>query len=126
MINPDILNISLNQSAVDSNCSADDFKSFEYRVVISKKNSNARKYLELPFYCDLSSYRNNIVVAVSGEILEIIEGYINKYIIERFFEPPNLHVPIEKLKPYEMSVCFVAEYFLPNMNVIRRPECQYE
>ena len=54
MTNQDILNIAMNQSAVDSNCSADDFKSFENKVVISKENPNARKYLELPFYCDLT------------------------------------------------------------------------
>ncbi len=72
MTNKDILNIAMKQSAVDSNCNADDFKSFENKVVISKENPNARKYLELPFYCDLTSYGNNIVASVSKEFLSPI------------------------------------------------------
>lgn len=126
MTNKDILNIAMKQSAVDSNCNADDFKSVENKVVISKENPNARKYLELPFYCDLTSYGNNIVASVSGELSQIVEDYINKYPIEHCFETPNLHVLIEKLKPYDMSVCFMSEYFLPNMNVIKSLKCQYE
>lgn len=126
MTNEDILNIAMQQSAVDSNCDADDFKCFENKVVISNKNPNARKYLELPFYCDLTSYGNNIVASVSGELSGIVEDYINKYPIEHCFETPNLHVLIEKLKPFDMSVCFMAEYFLPDMNVIKLLKCKYE
>lgn len=126
MINKDIISIAMQQSAIDSNCYVDDLKSFENKVVISNKNPNARKYLELPFYCDLTSYGNNIVASVSEELSEIVKDYINKYPIEHCFETPNLHVLIEKLKPFGINVCFMAEYFLPDMNSIKLPECQYE
>jgi len=126
MTNKDILNIAMQQSAVDSNCNVDDFEAFENKVVISSKKPNARKYLELPFLCDLTSYGNNIVASVSRKLLGIVKDYINKYPVEHCFETPNLHVLIEKLKPFDISVCFMAEYFLPDMTVIKPLNCQYE
>jgi Predicted acetyltransferase len=126
MTNNDILKIAMQQSAVDSNCSAGDFESIENRVIISSKKANARKYLDLPFLCDLTSYGNNIVASVSEDLSVIVKDYINKYPIEHCFETPNLHVLIEKLRPFGVSVCFMAEYFLPDMNVIKPLRCQYE
>ena len=64
MTNKDILNIAMKQSAIDLNCGAEDFLSEENKVVYSKPNSGARKYLELPFDCNLVSYGNNIVASV--------------------------------------------------------------
>ncbi|MFW2488577.1 hypothetical protein ACN077_08360 [Clostridium chromiireducens] len=78
MTNNDILNIAIKQSDIDSNCHMDDFKSFENKVVISGDNKNARKYLELPFLCDLTSYGNNIVASVSEELSTIVTEYINR------------------------------------------------
>lgn len=126
MTNKDILNIAMQQSAIDSNCNVDDFESFENKVVISSKKTNARKYLELPFLCDLTSYGNNIVASGSSKLLGIVKDYINKYPVEHCFETPNLHVLIENLKPFDISVCFMAEYFLPDMTVIKPLSCEYE
>jgi hypothetical protein len=126
MTNKDILNIAMQQSAIDSNCNVDDFESFENKVVISSKKTNARKYLELPFLCDLTSYGNNIIASGSSKLLGIVKDYINKYPVEHCFETPNLHVLIENLKPFDISVCFMAEYFLPDMTVIKPLSCEYE
>jgi hypothetical protein len=126
MTNKDILNIAMQQSAIDSNCNVDDFELFENKVVISNKKTNARKYLELPFLCDLTSYGNNIVASGSSKLLGIVKDYINKYPVEHCFETPNLHVLIENLKPFDISVCFMAEYFLPDMTVIKPLSCEYE
>lgn len=116
----------MKQSAIDSNCDMDDFKSFENKVVISKDNKDARNYLELPFLCDLTSYGNNIIASVSEELSTIVTDYINKYPLEHCFETPNLHVMMEKLKPFNVNVCFMAEYFLPDMTIIKPLECNYE
>lgn len=124
--NKDILNVAMQQSAVDSNCNIEDFESVENKVVISSKKPNARKYLELPFLCDLTSYGNNIVASVSENLAAIVKDYINKYPTEHCFETPNLHMLIEKLKPFGINVCFMAEYFLPDMNLIKHLKCQYE
>lgn len=126
MTNLEILNIAMKQSSIDSNCCLDDFKSIENKIVLSCKNSKARKYLALPFYCDLTSYGNNIVASVSKEIYAVVEQYINKYQIEHCFETPNMRVLENELKKYDMCICFMAEYFLPDMDVIKCIECRYE
>ncbi len=126
MTNSEIINIAMQQSAIESNCSMEDFKKTENKVVISKKNPGARKYLELPFYCDLTSYGSNIVASVSEELADIVSDYIGKYPVEHCFETPNLHTLSEKLKPFNLDVCFMAEYFLPDMDVLKPIECKYE
>lgn len=126
MNNTEILNIAMKQSSFDSSCNEDDFKSNENKVVISTVNQKARKYLQLPFLCDLTSYGNNIVASVSEELYPIVSEYINKFEVHGCFETPNLHVLMEKLKPFNVSACFMSEYFLPDMNVIKPIECSYE
>ena len=116
----------MQQSAIDSNCCLEDFMKNENKIVISGKNPDARKYLELPFYCDLTSYGNNIVASVSAELTETVSEYIAKYPAWHCFETPNLHILIEKLKPFNLNVCFMAEYFLPDMDFIKSLDCKYE
>jgi hypothetical protein len=126
MTNIEIIKIAMQQSAFDSNCRMDDFIQTENKIVISGHNPNARKYLELPFYCDLTSYGSNIVASVSEELAEIVSEYIAKYPVEHCFETPNLHILSEKLKPFHLNVCFMAEYFLPDMDSIKLITCKYE
>ena len=124
MTNEEILQIAMRQSAVDSNCCTDDFRSMENKVVISQANPNARKYLELPFHCDLTSYGNNIVASVSEDLTGIAESYINKYPVEHCFETPNLLVLMDALKPFDLNVCFMAEYFLPDVTKVKPVSCR--
>ena len=126
MKDKEIFKIAMQQSAIDSNCFVEDFEKTANIIVISDKSPIARKYLELPFYCDLTSYGNNIVASVSEELTEIVSEYIAKYPIEHCFETPNLHILIEKLKPFDLNVCFMAEYFLPDMDSIKPLGCKYE
>ena len=126
MTNKEMLRIAMQQSATDSNCCMEDFIKTENKVVLSRKNENARRYLELPFSCDLTSYGNNIVASVSEDLEEIVREYIEKYPVEHCFETPNLHVLMEKLKPFNRNICFMAEYFLPDLNVIHALDCKYE
>lgn len=126
MTNRDILNIALSQSAADSSCSPEDFISTENKVVFSKKNENARRYLELPFLCDLCSYGTNVVASVSPELEGIVRSYIGSYKAEYCFEVPNLHVLMDALRPLNMNACFMAEYFLPDLSLLKLPDCPYE
>lgn len=126
MTNQDILDIAMRQSAYDSNCHANDFKSDVNKVVLSRPNIHARKYLELPFLCDFTSYGNNIVASVSEGLAGIAEEYIQAFPVEHCFETPNLHVLMERLKPLELNVCFMAEYFLPDVKVLRPLTCEFE
>lgn len=126
MTNQNILNIAMQQSAFDLNCNKEDFTKTENVVVISSNNKKARKYLELPFFCNLVSYGNNIVASVDKSIETIVYEYINTYQIEHCFEAPNMHILNDKLQQFNMSICFMAEYFLPNIQDIHPLFCNYE
>lgn len=118
MTNKQILEIAMKQSAIDSSCNWRDFMGRENKAVISEKNENARKYLELPFICDLTSYGTNIVASVSGELSEVVTEYINKFPVEHCFETPNLHELMNRIRPMGYDVCFMAEYSLPNTDIM--------
>ena len=124
--NKEILQIAMKQSAIDANCKWTDFCENENVVVISSVNESARKYLKLPFECNLISYGNNIVASVKEEYKEFISAYINKYAIEHCFETPNMHVLNDEMQKYGLRVCFMAEYFLPDVDSIVEQKSEYD
>ena len=126
MTNQEILKIAMAQSATDLCAEALDFENSENIIVTSRENDGARRYLRLPFSCQLVSYGNNVVASVSPEFREITESYINKYPVEHLFETPNLHVLNDELMKKGQKVCFMAEYFLPDVNALRALDCPYE
>ena len=126
MTNQEILQIALQQSAYDCNCNAEDFLSTENKIVLSQKNDKARVYMPLPLECDLVSYGNNIVAQVSPKMKETVEWYIGKYAVEHCFESPNVIALNEKLAQFGYKVCFMAEYFLPDINELKELPCDYE
>ena len=126
MTNKDILEIAMRQSAVDANCHADDFCKSENVVVTSAVNEGARKYLNLPFYCNLISYGNNVVASVHHDVEDAVKAYINKYSYEHCFETPNMHVLNDALQKRGMRICFMAEYFLPDINSLKLLPCDFE
>ncbi|MGN1450550.1 MAG: GNAT family N-acetyltransferase, partial [Eubacteriales bacterium] len=74
-----IFSAALKQSAIDLNCLPEDLVSSENRVVISKANPMARKYLTLPFACNLVSYGGNIVASVSPQFHSAASAYISRF-----------------------------------------------
>lgn len=125
MTNQDILKIAMVQTAIDSNCKVEDLTSKLNVVVISKPNENARRYLNLPFFCDLVSYGSNIVASVDERIADFILQYINHYTIGNCFETPNLHLLTKEFEKYGKMPCFMAEYFLPDVNILTALPCIY-
>ena len=126
MTNQEILKIAMAQSAVDLSADAGDFEKSVNVVVTSYESDSARRYLKLPFSCQLVSYGNNVVASVSPEFRGITENYINKYPAEHLFETPHLHVLNEALMAKGQKICFMAEYFLPDVNILRALDCAYE
>ena len=126
MTNREILQVAMTQSAVDLSAEAVDFEKNENIVVLSRENEGARRYLKLPFSCQLVSYGNNIVASVSSDFREMTEDYLRKYAIEHCFETPNLHVLNEALMKKGQKICFMAEYFLPDVDRLRPLDCPYE
>ena len=121
-----IKQIAMEQSAFDANCKAEDFLCEKNVITISKEHPAARRYLKFPHSCNLISYGNNIVATISEEYREIVENYINKYPVEHCFETPNLHVLNDAFQQHGLRVCFMAEYFLPDVELLRALPCEYE
>lgn len=126
MTNKEIFEIALKQSAIDCNCSPDDFLKSENVMTISKANHKARKYLPLPFECGMVSYGSNIVAQTSERLADVTKSYIDKYPVTHCFEAPHINVLNDLLLPYGFKVCFMAEYFLPDVTKLRRLDCPYE
>ena len=121
----EIFDIALRQSAADMNCRAEDFLRGENVIVPSRADARARKYLSLPFDCDLVSYGGNVVASVRPDLEEIVRGYIGKYPAVHCFETPHLLVLDEALRAKGLRVCFMAEYFLPEPDLLPSPACAY-
>ncbi len=126
MTNNYILQTAMAQSAIDANCRASDFTADKNIVVPSASDPRARKYLKLPFVCNLISYGTNIVASVDLRFADMVSRYINSYSVEHCFETPNLHVLDDAFAEYGMRTCFMAEYFLPDVDVLKPLECKYE
>lgn len=116
----------MKQSAIDANCNVEDFKQNENVIVTSVKNVDARKYLKLPLPCNLISYGQNIVASIDMQYKETVEKYINKYSVEHCFETPNMQVLNSEFMKHGMGVCFMAEYFLPDVDKVTDLKCKCE
>lgn len=125
MTNGEILTIALEQSAIDCNCAPEDFLSGESRVTLSRTDPRARRYLPLPLACDLVSYGHGIVAQTSRELAGVVGDYISRCPVEHAFETPSLHILDELLGEHGLKVCFMAEYFLPDMDALGELQCGY-
>lgn len=126
MTNEEIFRIAKIQSAFDCGCSPEDFDKSENVVTLSAANPMARKYLSYPMSCDLVSYGSNIVAQTSADLMDAVKNYIDSYPIEHCFETPNMYVLEEVLRSRGQRVCFMAEYFLPDVNTLKPLSCAYE
>ncbi len=125
MTNKEILQTAMRQSAVDLNCVADDFLQYTPKIVFSAPHPEARKYLTLPFSCNLVSYGNNVVASVNEQTADIARAYLEKYPAEHCFETPNLHVLNDALQAINYRICYMAEYFLPDIDRLRPLPCDF-
>lgn len=123
--NQEILHIAMQQSAIDANCKPEDFLCQQNMVVTSTAQAKARKYLSLPFVCNLISYGSNIVASTNDKYKEIVSRYINSQSIEQCFETPNIYSLNDSLQKDNLKVFYMAEYFLPDMNYFTALDCPY-
>ncbi|MDE6387251.1 MAG: GNAT family N-acetyltransferase [Lachnospiraceae bacterium] len=126
MTNKEILQIAMEQSALDINCKADDFLRNHHVIVKSGVGQGARKYYKEPIACNLVSYGNNIVASVRDEYRDIVEEYIGKFEFYHCFETPNMHWLNERLLTKGQKICFMAEYYLPDVKKLQALSCDYE
>ena len=55
-----------------------------------------------------------------------MRGYISRFPAVHCFETPNLHVLNDAVEKKGMRVCFMAEYFLPDVNALKKLSCDCE
>lgn len=123
--NQTILRIAMEQSAIDAGCRAEDFTAAENVIVTSRPDDRARKYLTLPQVCDLVTYGSNTVASIDERFRGIVNDYLARFRTEHCFETPNLHVLNDAFQPHGYRVCFMAEYWLPDVNVLTALPCPY-
>ena len=126
MTNQEILQCALKQSAIDLHCAPEDFLAAENKIVVPEKNEGARRYLTLPFSCQLVSYGNNVVASIDEKLQDVTAEYINKYPVEHLFETPHMQVINTALMKFGLQICFMAEYFLPDTDALKPLSCLYE
>jgi len=126
MTNKEILQIAMEQSALDINCEAEDFLKNNHVVVKYEVGPSMKKYYKEPIACIMVSYGNNIVVSVKNEYREIVTEYINKFELYHCFETPNIYWLNERLTQRGQKVCFMAEYYLPDISKLQYIPCDYE
>ena len=125
MTNQDVLRIAMAQSAEDIGCGAEAFLSDQSSVVPLSLGANAKKYYKLPIGYSFISYGNNVVAAAVAELLDTVKAYVGRYEFCHCFETPNMHWLNGELAPFGQTVCFMAEYFLPDLNSLTRLPCRY-
>jgi hypothetical protein len=91
MTNQDILRIALEQQAIDNSCSPEDFLKDENVVVVSKPHEKARRYLNLPFFCSLTTYGPNVVASVDERVFEFVKNYIDAQPPSHGLEMPSIN-----------------------------------
>ena len=126
MTNQDIWRVAREQSAIDCNCAPEDFLKTENIVTLSKKDPRARAYLPLPLECDLVSYGSNVVAQTSERLRDAVAAYVDRYPASFSIETPHIYVLNDALAPFGLKACYIAEYFLPDLNELRERPCRYE
>ena len=120
------MQIAMQQSAEDIGCNASDFLADDNRVVPFKLGEKSKNYYKLPIGCNFISYGNNVVAAATDEISGIAKEYVSKFKFYHCFETPNMRWLNERLEPLGMTACFMAEYYLPDLNILTELPCEYE
>ncbi len=126
MTNRQILSIAMKQSAVDIGCRPTDFLSHEPVVVESVIGEDARVYYKEPISCNFVTYGNNTVASVKPELRDVVTEYVHRYAFYRLLETPQALWLNERLSPLGHKICYMAYYFLPDVNKLKRLSCPYE
>ncbi len=124
--NETILRTAMEQSAIDCGCRAEDFSKKENIITEFVLREGSKVFYQKDIGVNFVSYGNNTVASARAELKETVSEYLSKYEFFHCFETPNLHFLDEKLEKNGYKVCFMAEYFLPDMDKLCENGCAYE
>ena len=91
---------------------------------VSKPNENAHKYFHLPVILDIVSFGTNAVVSGDAEIIEEIKPIVSGTEFYRLFETPKMYALNEALSRKNAKICFMADYFLPDVEKVFSSEVE--
>lgn len=130
MTNKDILEIALRQSAIDCACEPGDFLKSGHTLTQSQPHPEARRYLELPHVCNFVTYGNGVVATAGEKYMDAAERCLAMFPPEteayRLFETPGLHEVDGIFAPLGGKTRYMAEYFLPDVDLLKPKKCPYE
>ena len=100
--------------ARDCGCTVEQLLGEQNTVLSAKELSGAKKYYQGRHFCQMISYGHGIVAVVNPAI----EGFVRQYLQDcRYpfsaFDTPHINCLHEEVRKYGQSLCFLAEYFLP-------------
>ena len=123
MTNHQILRIAMEQSAKDLGCQPEDFIRNENVVVPFALGPGAKKYYKLPIGGSFISYGNNVAAAATEECFAAVNDYVKKVAFYHCFETPGILWLNKRLEPVGQTVCFMAEYYLPDVDRLKELPC---
>lgn len=125
MTNKEIHAIAMAQSAAELNASPEDFTRDAPVITSFRLGPTARKYYREPIACNLVSYGSNIVASVQDAYRPMVEEYLKRFTFYHCFETPNMHWLDQRMQAHGQRVCFMAEYFLPDVTRLIELPCAY-
>ncbi len=126
MNNREIRAIAMAQSAADIGCKPADFLKQEPVIVDAVIGEGARVYYKPPISCNFVTYGSNVVASVVPELRGIVTEYVRKNAFYHVFETPSALWLNEKTAPLGHKLCYMAHYFLPDVEKLKRLSCPYE
>lgn len=126
MNNQAIKRIAIEQSAIDLNCKAEDLYQQKNKVVLAQMNNGRKRYFNEPHFCQLVCYGNSVVASVDKRIDEFMTSFVDKHIGFRCFDMPQLNVLNSEFNKYNKRVGIIAEYYLPDINIKREVNPDFE
>ena len=125
MTQEQILRTALEQSALECGCTPAQFSADAPQLLPYRRHPAARRYLPDPIECDLVYYGSNIVAVTSERTRAAVAQYLARTPAYRSFETPAIYALNELLQPYHLKVCFMAEYWLPDIAALQPQPCPY-
>ena len=112
-----IWQVAMEQSARDCGCTVEQLLGEQNTVLSAKELSGAKKYYQGRHFCQMISYGHGTVAVVNPAI----EGFVRQYLQGcRYpfsaFDTPHINCLHEEVRKYGQALCFLAEYFLPELS----------
>ena len=129
MTNAEILEIALEQSAVDAGCSPQDFFAAENVVCEPPAAGAVSAYIKTPIACRLVSYGGNVVASCEAQLQDAVKSYLAGLDHPYYaFETPRVYQLNELLASHGIQARYQAEFFLPDVDAVfaASPTCAYE